>query len=160
VPVLKEDGLTLFESGAILIHIGEKDERLLPRDPGQRKRALGWMIAALNSIEPFSQTLLLMRIVAEGKDWQGEAKAATRPFVEMRLGQLSNVLGDKEWLEDRFTIGDLVMIDVLRACPEYELVEAHANLAAYVERGTSRLAFKAAMAAQLAVLDAHQPVAA
>jgi glutathione S-transferase len=157
VPVLKEDGLTLFESGAILMHIGEKDERLLPRDPAMRKRAIGWMIAALNSIEPFSQTLLLMGFVADGKDWQSEAKAATRPFVEMRLAQLAKALGTREWLEDRFTIGDLVMIDVLRAMPEFELVTVHRNLAAYVERGISRQAFKAAMAAQLAVFAANMP---
>jgi glutathione S-transferase len=160
VPVLKEDGLTLFESGAILIHIGEKDERLLPQDPAARKRAIGWMIAALNSVEPFAQTLFLMGHVAQDKEWQSEAKAAVRPFAQMRLAQLSDVLGEHEWLEDRFTIGDLVMIDVLRAVSEYELVTAHPNLAAYVDRGTSRPAFRTAMAAQLAAFDANEPVAA
>jgi glutathione S-transferase len=150
VPVYKEDGLTLFESGAILIHIGEKDERLLPRDPMARARAIGWMIAALNSIEPFSQTLFLVGFVGADKPWQDEAKAAVRPFAEMRLAQLSAVLGDKDWLEGAFTIGDLVMIDVLRAGSEYDLVATHPNLAAYVERGKARPAFKAAMASQLA----------
>jgi glutathione S-transferase len=156
VPVYKDNGLTLFESGAILIHIGEKDERLLPRDPMARSRAIGWMIAALNSIEPFSQTLFLMGFVGADKPWQDEAKAAVRPFAEMRLAQLSAVLGDKKWLEGPFTIGDLVMIDVLRAVSEYDLVATHPNLAAYVERGKARPAFKAAMAAQLA--DFTDPV--
>jgi glutathione S-transferase len=150
VPVFKEDGLTLFESGAILIHIGEQDERLLPRDPAARARAIGWMIAALNSIEPFAQTLFLMGFVGAGKPWQNEAKDEVRPFAEARFAQLSAVLGDKGWLEGAFSIGDLVMVDVLRAVSEYDLVTAHPNLAAYVERGTSRRAFKAAMAAQLA----------
>jgi len=150
VPVYKENGLTLFESGAILIHIGEKDARLLPRDPAARARAIGWMMAALNSVEPFSQTLFFMGFVGADKPWQDEAKDAVRPFAETRLAQLSAALGDKEWLEGPFTIGDLVMIDVLRAVPEYDLVAAHPNLAAYVERGTARPAFKAAMAAQLA----------
>jgi glutathione S-transferase len=157
VPVYKEGGLTLFESGAILIHIGEKDERLLPRDPILRARAIGWMIAALNSIEPFTQALLLVRVGADGKDWQEAAKDAVRPFAAMRLAQLSAALGTRDWFEDRFTIADLVMIDVLRAVPEEELVAAHPNLVAYVARGTSRPAFKAAMAAQLAAFERHKP---
>jgi glutathione S-transferase len=160
VPVYKEAGLTLFESGAILIHIGEKDERLLPRDPNARARAIGWMIAALNSIEPFSQTVFFIGMVGAGKDWQDEAKSAVRPFADMRLAQLSAALGDKQWLEDRFTIGDLAMIDVLRAAREPGMVAAHPNLVAYIERGTSRPAFKAAMAAQLAAFERSEPVAA
>ncbi len=154
VPVYKEDGLTLFESGAILMHIGEKDERLLPRESNVRARAIGWAIAALNSLEPFIQMVFMMSFVGTGKDWQNEATAAVRPFAEMRLGQLSQVLGDREWLEDRFTIGDLLMVDVLRAVSEPDLLAVHPNLAAYVERGTARPAFKAAMAAQLADFEA------
>ena len=150
VPVYKENGLTLFESGAILIHIGEKDERLLPHDPAQRARAIGWAFAALNSVEPFMQTLFFMGFVADGKNWQGEAKDLVRPFAVMRLAQLSAVLGEKDWLEDHFTIGDLLMIDVLRAGTPPELIAVHPNLVAYLERGTSRPAFKAALAAQLA----------
>jgi glutathione S-transferase len=153
VPVYKENGLTLFESGAILIHIGEKDERLLPRDPAGRARAIGWAFAALNSIEPFMATLFFMGFLADGKDWQSEAKDLVRPFAVMRLAQLSAALGDKDWLEERFTIGDLLMIDVLRAGTPPELIAAHPNLAAYVERGTSRPAFKAALAAQMADFD-------
>ena len=161
VPVYKEGDLTLFESGAILIHIGEKNEQLLPREPVARARAICWMIAALNSIEPFMQTLMVLGFTGEGKEWQDEAKAAVRPFAVMRLTQLSDVLGQREWLEDRFTIGDLAMIDVLRAVRgERALIDAHPNLVAYIERGTSRPAFKAALAAQLAVFEANETVAA
>jgi glutathione S-transferase len=160
VPVLKDGNLKLFESGAILIHIGEKDERLLPREPDARARAIGWAFAALNSIEPFAQTLFLMGYVADGKSWLEEAKDAVRPFAQMRLAQLSQVLGDKDSLEGRFTIGDLMMVDVLRAVPEDALVAAHPNLAAYVERGMARPAFKAAMDAQLAAFERNAPVAA
>ncbi len=160
VPVYKEDGLTLFESGAILIHIGDKDERLLPRDPQARARAIGWLVAALNSIEPFAQMLFMVGMVGAGKDWLAEAKDGVRPFADMRLGQLSKALDDREWLEDRFTVGDLMMIDVLRAAREPGLVAAYPNLVAYIERGTSRPAFKAAMAAQLAAFEGHQPVEA
>ena len=150
----------MFESGAILLHIGEKDERLLPRDPAARTRAISWMFAALNSIEPFIQTLFLMGFAAEGKEWQGAAKDVVRPFARMRLAQLSTALADREWLDNRFTLGDLLMVDVLRAVPEMELVEEHANLAAYLDRGTARPAFQAAMAAQLKAFERHAPIAA
>ena len=153
VPVYKEAGLTLFESGAILIHIGEHDDRLLPRDGAARARAVGWMIAALNSVEPMTQMVFVAGMVGEGQPWKNAAQDAMRPFAKTRLEQLSHALGGREWLEDRFTIGDLVMADVLRAISEPALVNAHENLAAYVARATARPAFQAAMAAQLADFD-------
>lgn len=153
VPVYREDGLTLFESGAILIHIGDKDERLLPRDAGARARAIGWAFAALNSIEPMTQMLIAVRGSFDGKPWQGEAMAGVRQYPQRRLAQLSAALGDREWLEDRFTIGDLLMIDVLRNVPQPDLLTPHPNLTTYVERGTSRPAFKAALDAHLADFD-------
>ncbi len=160
VPVYKEGGLTLFESGSILIHIGDKDERLLPRDTAERGRAISWMIAALNSVEPTLSALMLVGHAGAEKDWVNEAKDAVRPFAEKRLEMLSRALGDREWLENRFTIGDLVMVDVLRTAPEDELVPVYPNLAAYVERGTSRHAFVTAMAAQLSVFERNEPVTA
>lgn len=150
VPVYKEGGLTLFESGAIIIHIGARDERLLPRDAIGRGRAIGWMVAALNSVEPMLQMLVMLHFAAQDKDWKDAAKDAARPFAEKRLAQLSRALGNREWLEESFTIGDLVMVDVLRTVSGQDLLNVHPNLVAYVERGTSRPAFKAAMAAQLA----------
>ena len=150
VPVYKEGSLTLFESGAILIHLGDKDRRLLPVDPVGRARAIGWMIAALNSVEPMTQMLFVCGFAAEGKAWRSEATASVRPFAQVRLSQVSKSLGESEWLEQDFTIGDLVMVDVLRAVSEPELIAAYPNLVAYVERGTARPAFERAMAAQLA----------
>lgn len=150
VPVYKEGALTLFESGAILLHIGEKDERLLPRDAAGRARAIGWLFAALNSIEPFAQALFLVGLAAQEKAWVDEARDAVRPYLVRRLAQLSTALGDREWLEDRFTIGDLMTIDVLRTMAEQNLVSAHSNLAGYVARGMSRPAFQRALAAHLA----------
>ena len=149
VPVYKEGGLTLFETGAILIHIGESDERLLPRDAAGRGRAIGWIFAALNSIEPTLQTMIVVNIAARDQDWQDAARRVAQPFAEKRLAQLVQALGDREWLEDRFTIGDLVMVDVLRNVPP-ALLTPHPNLCAYVARGIARPAFEAAMAAQLA----------
>ncbi len=147
VPVYKEDGITLFESGSILIHIGEKDERLLPLDVEGRGRAISWMIAALNSVEPSLQTLVVIDVFGDGKDWHHGASQAALPFAQKQIASVSKWLGDRDWLEDRFTIGDLVMIHVLREADE--LLETHPNLIAYVERGTSRPAFQRAMAAHL-----------
>jgi glutathione S-transferase len=153
VPVYKEDGLTLFESGAILLHIGEKDERLLPRDPAARAAAIGWVFAALNSIEPVLQALAVLGWMASDKPWQEPAKDVFRPWCAERLAQLSGVLGTREWLADRFTIGDVAMVHVLRAAPDSAMIAAHPNLMRYMERGTERPAFKAALAAQLADFD-------
>jgi len=150
VPVYKEGALCLFESGAIVLHVGAKDERLLPRDEPDRARAVAWMIAALNSIEPRTSMLAALTIFFRDAPWAAEAHAALSPLVAQRLAHLSAALGDKEWLEGRFTIGDLMMVDVLRAIPDQELVAAHSNLGDYVARGTTRPAFRRAIAAQLA----------
>ncbi|MGN6689589.1 MAG: glutathione S-transferase family protein [Sphingopyxis sp.] len=159
VPVYKEDGITLFESGSILIRIGEKDERLLPRDDKGRGRAISWMIAALNSVEPMIQALVILTIKGQGTDWQAGAVEAARPFAEQRLARLAQALGKGEWLEDRFSIGDIVMIDVLRnANPQ--LLAPHPNLAAYVARGTARPAFRSAMGAHLADCAVGEPLPA
>jgi glutathione S-transferase len=157
VPIYKEGDLTLFESGAILLHIGGKDERLLPREPAARARATAWMFAALNSVEPFLQTLFLIDLRGSGQPWHDPAAENLRPFAENRLRQLSAALGEREWLEDRFTIGDLLMIDILRTTSKQELVRAHANLSAYVERGTARPAFQSALAAQMAAFEEREP---
>jgi len=159
VPVYKQDDMILFETGSILIHIGEADARLLPRDAKGRGRAISWMIAALNSVEPMIQTLVVLTIKGQGTDWQAGAMEAAKPFAEQRLARLAQALGDREWLEDRFSIGDIVMIDVLRnAAPP--LLAPHPNLIAYVERGTSRPAFQSAMAAHLADCAVGDPLPA
>jgi glutathione S-transferase len=159
VPVYKEGTLRMFESGAIVLHIGEKDERLLPRDEHGRARAIVWTIAALNSIEPQSLALLILSISCGNAPWFAEARAAVAPFLERRLAHLAAALGENEWLEERFTIGDLMMVEALRSIPGQSLVAAHPNLAAYVARGTARPAFRRAMDAQLADFIPDQAVA-
>jgi glutathione S-transferase len=154
VPVYKQDDVTLFESGAILLHIGEQDERLLPRDAAKRGRAISWMIAALNSVEPTLQTLVVLGVAGAEQNWREPAMDAARPFAEKRLTQLARALGDRDWLDDGFSIGDLIMIDVLRAAPP-PMLAAHPKLRAYVERGTTRPAFGRALAAQLAAYANH-----
>jgi glutathione S-transferase len=159
VPVYKEGALCLFESGAIVLHIGGKDERLLPRDELGRGRAIAWMIAALNTIELHTFTLAALTLFFGEASWSAEARAELKPRVEQRLVQLAASLGDKEWLDGRFTIGDLMTVDTLRALPDQALVAAHPNLAAYVARGTDRPAFRRAMEAQLADFIPDQAVA-
>lgn len=159
VPVYKEGDLTLFETGSILIHIGEADERLLPRDAKGRGRAISWMIAALNSVEPMIQTLVVLTVKGQGTDWLAGAIEAAKPFAEERLSRLSQALGDRDWLEDDFSIGDIVMVDVLRNASA-ELLAPHSNLTAYVARGKDRPAFQKAMAAHLADCTVGEPLPA
>lgn len=159
VPVYKEQDMVLFETGSILIHIGESDARLLPRDAKGRGRAISWMIAALNSVEPTIQTLVVLTVKGQGTDWLAGAIEAAKPFAEQRLFRLSQALGDRDWLEDRFSIGDIVMVDVLRNTNP-ELLAPHPNLSAYVARGKARPAFQSAMAAHLADCAIGEPLPA
>ncbi|WP_411340436.1 glutathione S-transferase family protein [Sphingopyxis sp. J-6] len=159
VPVYKDGDVTLFETGSILIHIGDADERLLPRDAKGRGRAISWMIAALNSVEPMIQTLVVLTVKGQGTDWLAGAIDAARPFAEQRLSRLSQALAGRDWLEEHFSIGDIVMIDVLRnANPD--LLAPYPNLTAYVARGKARPAFQSAMTAHLADCAVGEPLPA
>jgi glutathione S-transferase len=150
VPVFEEDGFVLFETGAIVLHIGERCEALLPRDPKGRARATQWVIAALNSIEPFAIQLALIDIFYKEEEWAKLRRPGATAFVRRRLGGLANALGGKAYLEgERFTAGDLMMSSVLRVLDHTSLVAEHANLAAYKTRCESRPAFQRALAAQL-----------
>ena len=157
VPAYKEGDLRLFESGAIVIHVGEKDERLLPRDTPGRMRAIAWLIAALNSIELYSCQLADIDLFADDAEWAKLHRPEVVVSVAKRLSQVSDWLGDKEWLEDCFTIGDLMMIEALRGVSEAALLARFPNLVAYVERGKARPAFQRALADQLAVFAKYQP---
>ncbi len=151
VPIFEEDGFALFETGAIVLHIGERCEVLLPRDPKARARATQWVIAALNSIEPFAMQLALIDIFYKDEEWAKLRRPGATDFVRRRLGGLARALGGKAYLEgERFTVGDLMMSSVLRVLDHTPLVAEHANLAAYKTRCESRPAFQRALAAQLA----------
>src|SRR5882757_5262839 len=150
VPILEEDGHVLFESGAIVLHIGERSETLLPKDAGARSRATQWLIAALNSIEPFIMTLAGLDFFYRNEEWSKLARPAAVERVQKRLSALSTSLGDKPYLDgDRFTAGDLLMATVLRILNHTDIVTSDPRLAAYVERCTSRPAFKRALDAQM-----------
>ena len=157
VPSYRDDQVQLFESGAILLHLAIEDERLLPFDRNPRMRSVAWMIAALNSIEPIILQLLAIDVFNRGQEWTKERRPQVVEFLEARLGKLSDALGDKEWFEGRFTIGDLMVVAVLRQLRHTDIVAKFPNLAALVARAEARPAFQRALADQLAVFKEHQP---
>jgi glutathione S-transferase len=151
VPVLEEDGFVLFESGAIVLHIGERSETLLPTEPAARARATQWLIAALNSIEPFLLNVALIDLFYADQEWAKLRRPGAVEFAQKRLAGLSKALGDKRYLDgERFTVGDLMMATVLRILDHTDIVRSDPRLAAYVERCTARPAFERALNAQLA----------
>jgi glutathione S-transferase len=150
VPILQEDGLVLFESGAIVLHVGERSEALLPKEAGARARATQWLIAALNSIEPFVMNLALIDSFYANEEWAKLRRPGALAFVEKRLSALSKSLGTKPFLDgERFTGGDLMMTTVLRILKHTDIVTRDERLGPYVERCTSRPAFKRALEGQL-----------
>ena len=160
VPCLRDETVQIFESGAILQYIGEKTDALLPREPTARFRAIQWTYAAVSSVEPFVQLRALLNVVFADQDWAEPAKPTFEHFARMRLQQLSDWLGDKPWLEgDRFTIGDLMMVTVLRIADRSGQLADFPTLAAYVKRGQERPAFGRALNDQLAVFAANEPQA-
>jgi glutathione S-transferase len=150
VPILEQAGLVLFESGAIVLHIGAQSERLLPSEPGARARATQWLIAALNSIEPYVMNVASIDLFYANEEWAKLRRPGAVEFVQQRLAALSRSLGDKPYLDgDCFTVGDLMMTTVLRILKHTDIVTSDPRLAAFIERCTSRAAFKRALEAQL-----------
>ena len=157
VPAYRDEQVQLFESGAILIHLGLQDERLLPADHAQRMRAIAWLIASLNSVEPAIFPLLMINVFNKGEPWTEEARPKFIERLSSRLKCMSDALGDKEWLEDRFTIADLMLVTVLRQLRGTGALDPFPNLAALVARGEARPAFQRALADQLEVFAENQP---
>jgi glutathione S-transferase len=150
VPIFEEDGLSLFESGAIVLHIGERSEALLPKDSAARFRATQWVIAALNSVEPYVSNLTAIDVFYPNEEWAKLRRPGALQFVQRRISALSKALGDKTYLDgNRFTAGDLIMATVLRNLDNTDIVTSDKRLAAYLERCTARPAFKRALDAQL-----------
>jgi glutathione S-transferase len=155
VPSYRDAEVQLFESGAIVLHIGRKFGAVLPPDENGRARATSWVIAALNSVEPFVAQLPLIDLFHKGEAWTEQRRPQVVEMIERRLSRLSDWLGDKEWLEDEFTAGDLLMVDVLRIAQNCSVLE-QPNLIDYVERGKARPAFKRAHDAQLADFEQRE----
>ena len=156
VPIFVEGDLRMFETGAILLHLGERSEVLLPKEPIGKARATCWLIAALNSIEPMIFELINIDIFNRDEEWAKLRRPEAEKKVRDRLKRVSDWLGDKEHLEGRFTVGDLMMTTVLRNLRHTMLVAEHPNLAAYQARCEARPAFQRALAAQLADFEERQ----
>ncbi|WP_437779614.1 glutathione S-transferase family protein [Sorangium sp. So ce1097] len=150
VPAYEEDGLLLFESGAIVLHIAERSEALLPSDPGARARARSWMFAALNTVEPPIQNLAEIDLFYSDVEWAKLRRPSAVEAVTRRLVKLSERLEGRDYLEGRFTAADLLMTTVLRILRHTDLLETMSVLDAYRKRCEARPAFQKALADQMA----------
>lgn len=158
VPYFNDGTVHIFETGAIVQYIGEKSEALLPSDPQGKYRAIQWTYAALNSVEPAVQHRVLLDAFYADQEWAKLRKPSADEFARLKLKRVSDRLADNDWLEgDRFTIGDLMMVTVLRLAAKGELLSDTPNLAAYVKRGETRPAFGRALEDQLAAFREHEP---
>jgi glutathione S-transferase len=156
IPTYEEGKLRLFESGAIVLHIAERHTGLLPGDADDRARAITWMFAALNTVEPPLVELEAAKLLESDTAWYAQRLPLLEERAHARLASLSRRLDRPQWLEGSFNAGDLMMIGVLFRTLELGLLNKYANLRAYVSRGESRPAFQRAFASQRAVYEASQ----
>jgi glutathione S-transferase len=157
IPTYEEDGLVLFETGAIVLHIAERHGGLLPDDGNARARAIMWMFAALNTVEPPILEYATARLLEGDKPWNRERLPLVEERIGNRLAQLSGRLADANWLDGAFSAGDLMMVSVLLRLKSSGMLDKYPNLAAFVARGEARRAYKRAFDAQLAVYTAKPP---
>ncbi|RQP22290.1 glutathione S-transferase family protein [Piscinibacter terrae] len=157
IPTYEEGDLALFETGAIVFHIAERHPGLLPDDANARARAITWMFAALNTVEPPILELVTAKIFEADKPWCEARLPLVKDRVRSRLNPLAARLGDADWLDGAFSAGDLMMVSVLLRLRPSGLLDEFPTLAAYVARGEARPAYQRAFAAQLAVNAAQPP---
>jgi glutathione S-transferase len=151
IPTYEEGDLVLFETGAIVLHIAERHAGLLPADANARARAIVWMFAAVNTIEPPILDLSIAKVMERDQPWANDRLPLVMERIRNRLGPLSARLGDAEWLDGAFSAGDLMMTSVLLRLRASGILDEYPNLAAYVARGEARPAYQRAFADQLAV---------
>jgi len=157
IPTYEEGALVLFESGAIVFHIAERHAGLLPDDSNARARAITWIFAALNTVEPPILDLQTTRFLEGDKTWFEQRLPIVRDRIRDRLGELSDRLGNADWLDGAFSAGDLMMVAVLLRLKASGLLDEYPNLSAYVARGEARPAYKRAFDAQLALFTGKPP---
>ena len=157
IPTYEEGALSLFESGAIVFHIAERHTGLLPDDANARARAITWMFAALNTVEPPILDLATTKVLEGDKPWYEQRLPVVEDRVRDRLGELSHRLGDADWLDGGFSAGDLMMVAVLLRLKPSGMLDEYPNLSAYVARGEARPAYRRAFDAQLAVFTGKPP---
>ena len=155
VPAFADGEVRLFESGAILLYLGEADERLLPGEASARWNATAWLIAALNSVEPMVMQLVSLDVFNAGEEWAKLARPAALNLLEERLRRVADALAGRDWLAGRFSIADILMVTVLRNLRHTDIVAGFARLAAYQARGEGRPAFARALADQSADYRDH-----
>ena len=151
IPTYEDGDLALFETGAIVFHIAERHGGLLPEEANARARAVAWMFAAVNTIEPPILDLQTASFAEGDKPWSQERLPLVMDRIRARLDQLSTRLGDADWLDGAFSAGDLLMVSVLLRLRMSGILDEYPNLAAYVARGEARPAYRRAFAAQLAI---------
>ena len=151
IPTYEEGSLSLFETGAIVFHLAEHHAGLLPEDSDARARAITWMFAALNTIEPPIIELVTARILEGDRPWAKERLPLIKDRIRVRMSQLAVRLGDADWLDGAFSAGDLIMASVLLRLRMSGILDEYPNLAAYVARAEARPAYRRAFAAQLAI---------
>ena len=157
IPTYEEGEIALFESGAIVFHIAERHAVLLSQAANARARAITWMFAALSTVEPPIVQREIATYLERDKTWYEQRLPIVEDRIRSRLDELSNRLGDADWLDDVFSAGDLLMVQVLRRLNGSSLLEEYPNLSAYVARGEARPAFKRAFDAQSAVFNGKPP---
>jgi glutathione S-transferase len=157
IPTYEEGDLALFESGAIVFHIAQTHAGLLPDDTNARTRAITWMFAALNTVEPPLVERSMAMVFERDQPWYEQRQPLLDVRTRKTLGQLSSRLGDAEWLDGAFSAGDLMMVGVLFRSKPTGILDEYPNLSAYVARGEARAAFKRAFDAQLAVFTGKPP---
>lgn len=157
IPTFEDGDLTLFESGAIVLHLAQTRPGLMPADPVARERAIVWLFAALNTVEPPIIEREAAMLLDKEESWYRDRASKLDDAVRERLGEVAAYLGERDWLEDNFTVGDLMMVMVLRRLEDGpNLLAEFPNLLAYVARGEARPGYRRAFAAQKAVFDAQQ----
>lgn len=159
VPVYEQDGLAMFESGAILMHIAEQSPTLLPADPAGRSAVRTWMFAALNSVEPHVQNLVAIDLFNANEEWGKLRRPAAEKFALARLDGLAAALAGRDYLVGQFTVADLLMCTVLRFLRHTRMIEEHAVLGPYKARCEARPAFRRALDAQMANFVKYAPAA-
>jgi glutathione S-transferase len=157
IPTYEEGDLALFETGAIVFHIAQRHTGLLPDDANARARAITWMFAAVNTVEPPVLELVTAKLLEADESWHDQRLPLVVDRVRNRLKQLSARLGDSDWLDGAFSAGDLMMVSVLLRLRSSGILDEYPNLAAYLARGEARPAYKRAFAAQLAVNTGEPP---
>lgn len=157
IPTYEEGDLALFESGAIVFHIAERGAGLLPDNANARARAITWMFAALNTVEPPILDLQTAKFLEGDQTWYEQRLPLVKNRIRDRLGELSDRLGDAEWLDGAFSVGDLMMVTVLLRLKASGMLGEYPNLSAYVTQGEARPAYKRAFDAQLAIFTGKPP---